>query len=136
LDALGIQLLQNEVCELDGITWVGVDSANEGYAEPVDTMALASGSNPILCLWHEPDFVDLLPPGAALMMSGHSHGGQWRFPWGWTPMHTKGGTRYVDGFYPEASTPLYVSRGVGTTGPPARMGALAEVAILDLYHDG
>lgn len=131
---LGIELLRNQTTEIDGVTWVGVDSGNEGYADPIEAMKGVEEGKPTLCLWHEPDFVDGLPPGAALMLSGHSHGGQWRFPWGWTPMHTKGGTRYVDGFYPEASTPLYVSRGVGTTGPPARMGVLAEVAILELYH--
>jgi len=129
---LGIKLLRNESIEIDGITWVGVDSANEKYADP--DKAMEGQGDTTIAIWHEPDFVDFLPPGAALMLSGHSHGGQWRFPWGWTPMHTKGGTRYVEGFYPEASTPLYVSRGIGTTGPPARLGVLAEVTILELYH--
>lgn len=129
---LGINLLRNESVEVDGITWVGIDSANERYADPDSAM---EGAGEItIALWHEPDYVDFLPAGAALMLSGHSHGGQWRFPWGWTPMHTKGGTRYVEGFYPDASTPLYVSRGIGTTGPPARLGVLPEVAILELYH--
>jgi predicted MPP superfamily phosphohydrolase len=48
-------------------------------------------------------------------------------------MGTKNGEKYVEGFFPDASTPLYVTRGVGTTGPPARMGALAEVSILTLH---
>lgn len=136
-EELGFTLLRNESTSLSGVTWVGVDSGIEGRGRPTIAMEqalVASGEDPIVVLWHEPDFVDMLPPGAALMLSGHSHGGQWRFPWGWTPMHTRGGERYVDGFYPSAPTPLYVTRGIGTTGPPARLGALAEVSILELYH--
>jgi predicted MPP superfamily phosphohydrolase len=129
---LGIVILRNESIEVDGIAWVGIDSANERYADP--GRAGQGIKSPSIAIWHEPDFVDFLPDGVALMLSGHSHGGQWRFPWGWTPMHTKGGSRYVEGFYPEASTPLYVSRGIGTTGPPARLGVLPEVIILELYH--
>lgn len=137
-EELGFQILRNEIVEIDGIIWAGVDSVNEGYADPFATMIAAlrrqnETEEPIVTLWHEPDQVGILPSGSALMLSGHSHGGQWRFPWGWRPMGTKNGSRYVEGFYPDTATPLYVSRGIGTTGPPARLGALAEVTILDLY---
>lgn len=131
----GIHLLRNEHLEHDGICWVGVDSANARRHDPVRAFPPPVREGfPRIAVWHEPDFVDELPDGAALMLSGHSHGGQWQFPWGWTPMHTRGGEKFVDGFYPDARTPLYVSRGIGTTGPPARLGALAEVAILELSH--
>lgn len=139
LSELGITLLRNEATSIDSITYVGVDSGNEKESDPWLALERAweLGDQPMVTVWHEPDFVDSLPPATSLMLSGHSHGGQWRFPWGWAPMHTKGGTRYVDGFYPDALTPLYVTRGVGTTGPPTRLGALAEVSILDLYaQDG
>jgi predicted MPP superfamily phosphohydrolase len=66
------------------------------------------------------------------MMSGHSHGGQFRFPGGYTPMHTDLGRAHPRGFYPDAPTPLYVSRGIGTTGPPSRFNCPPEVAILTL----
>jgi predicted MPP superfamily phosphohydrolase len=132
LNELGIDLLRNEVLSRDGITWAGIDSANALAADPFTTMLSAQGSQPIVALWHEPDPVDFLPEGAALMLSGHSHGGQFRFPWGWTPMHTRNGEKYVHGFFPDAPTPLYVSRGIGTTGPPSRLGALPEVSVLTL----
>ncbi|MEQ1935324.1 MAG: metallophosphoesterase, partial [Fimbriimonadaceae bacterium] len=135
---LGINLLRNEAFEHDGIGWVGVDSANANQHDPlgalIDANQRVSPDSPMITLWHEPDMVDELPDGTALMLAGHSHGGQWQFPWGWTPMSTRNGKKYVSGFYPEARTPLYVSRGIGTTGPPARFGALAEVSILELYH--
>ena len=134
LDDLGITLLRNEVFRKDGIAFAGIDSANALASDPFSTMAQAKGESPIVAIWHEPDLVDVLPDGAALMLSGHSHGGQFRFPWGWTPMHTRNGEIYVEGYYPNAPTPLYVSRGVGTTGPPSRLGALPEVTILELRN--
>lgn len=160
-DCLGIKLLLNEFHIEDGIVWVGIDSANEMECDPFSPMMalsealdcqpnstppgpspLAGTSHPetgegvpglpIIALWHEPDVVDWLPAGAAIMLSGHSHGGQFTFPWGWTPMHTINGERYPRGFYADAQTPLFVTRGIGVTGPPSRLCCPPEVAILEL----
>jgi predicted MPP superfamily phosphohydrolase len=133
---LGIRMLRNEAVELDGITWAGIDSINEFAADPFTVMAKAALNPPVVALWHEPDAVDFLPRGAALMISGHSHGGQFKFPWGWTPMHSRYGEKYVEGFFPDAPTPLYVNRGLSTTGPPARLTVLPEVTILTLVSAG
>ncbi len=139
LDELEIRWLRNETWVHHGIHWIGLDSAVEKRARVPSLEALraveeAAGkeSLPRIALWHEPDAVDALEGSCTLMISGHSHGGQFRFPGGLTPMHTKLGKRYVRGFYPEASTPLYVSRGVGTTGPPSRFLCPPEVSLLSL----
>jgi uncharacterized protein len=133
LNEFGIKLLRNEVVSFDGISWVGIDSETEGRADPYTPMLEQSTrKEPAIVVWHEPDVVERLPRGADLMLSGHSHGGQFTFPWGWTPMHTDLGRRFVRGFYPEAPTPIYVSRGIGTTGPPSRLCCPPEVAILTL----
>ena len=128
---LNIRLLRNEAWTHAGITWVGIDSATENQAEPVTAM-LQAGADPRIAIWHEPDMVDLLPTGCILQLSGHSHGGQFTFPGGFTPMHTKLGEKYVRGFYPEASTPIYVSKGIGTTFLPSRLNCAPEVSILTL----
>jgi hypothetical protein len=130
LDELNIKLLRNESWKHDALTWVGVDSAAVHRANPWRAMQDVTG--PAICLWHEPDLVNFLPEGCSLMLSGHSHGGQFRFPGGYTPMHTNLGRRYPRGFYGDASTPLYVSRGIGTTGPPSRFHCPPEVSILTL----
>ncbi|HSI73661.1 MAG TPA: metallophosphoesterase [Fimbriimonas sp.] len=131
LDDLNIQFLRNEVWVQDGISWVGIDSAVMQRHNPVGTMAEVE-TCPAVCLWHEADLVDELPQGCALQISGHSHGGQFRFPFGITPMHSYLGKKYPRGFYPDAPTPLYVSRGVGTTGPPSRFLCPPEVSLLTL----
>jgi hypothetical protein len=131
LAELGVKLLRNEPWIHDEITWVGIDSGVEGEANPFLAMQLIE-KKPVITLWHEPDMVDYLPEGSALMISGHSHGGQFRFPGGFTPMTTRFGKRYMGGYYPNAPTPLYVSRGIGTTGPPSRFLCPPEVSILTL----
>lgn len=137
-NALDIRVLRNEAWSCAGVTWVGVDSDNAKRADPEKAMASVdpASTEPVVALWHEPDGVGRLPAGAALMISGHSHGGQFTFPWGWTPMHTRNGEIYVRGFYPEAPTPVYVSRGVGTTFFPARLGCPPEVSLLRLIRAG
>lgn len=129
LSQLNVRLLRNAAWTRGGVTWVGVDSARAGRADPV--LAAVEVKGPRIALWHEPDLTHHLPP-MSLQLSGHSHGGQFRFPFGFTPMHSRLGERYVAGYYTDTKTPLYVTRGIGTTGPPSRFLCPPEVTLLTL----
>lgn len=131
-EEFGVTLLRNECLSVDGVNWVGVDSANEGRADPYYAVRQCDPIDPTVVLWHEPDMVDVLPRGPELMLAGHSHGGQFTTPWGWAPMTSRNGKKYLRGLYPNAPVPIYVSRGLGTTGPPARLFCTAEVTLLTL----
>lgn len=132
LDDLGIKLLRNEPWVCEGVEWIGIDSVNARKADPYGAFQKAECKDPLIALWHEPDLVEWLPKGADLMISGHTHGGQFRLPNGWAPIYTENGRRYPDGFFPDAPTPLYVSRGIGTTGPPSRLNCPPEVSLLTI----
>lgn len=137
LEEFDIKLLRNERISLKGIEWIGIDSFNEEQADLPKALGSHAadyhGDQPRIVIWHESDAVDLLPQGAAsLQISGHSHGGQFRFPGGLVPMKSRNGEKYLDGFYPHASTPIFVTRGVGTTGIPSRFLCPPQVAILTL----
>jgi len=88
---------------------------------------------------HCPAFRDAPPlrqPGAAapfrLMLSGHTHGGQVA-PFGRALYRPQGSGRYVSGWYRDADRlPMYVSRGIGTSVVPIRLGAVPEIAAFDL----
>ena len=134
VEQLGFTFLRNQSWVKDDIEWVGLDSANRGNPQVTEAFQ-SSHSLPKIAIWHEPDFVGELPPGCALQISGHSHGGQFILPGGFIPMTTANGKRYIDGFYPEAPTPIYVSRGIGTTGPPSRFNCPPTVGILTLVPD-
>ncbi len=67
----------------------------------------------------------------ALMIAGHTHGGQIRLL-GVAPVRPRGSGRYVSGWYRDARPHLYVSAGLGTSGMHARLGAPPEVAVFDV----
>jgi predicted MPP superfamily phosphohydrolase len=80
---------------------------------------------PRILLCHNPSFFAESAGRVALQLSGHTHGGQvnlgvrpadYILPGGW-----------VAGRYDERGSILYVNRGFGTVGPPARIGAPPEV---------
>ncbi len=73
----------------------------------------------------EPPDPSLLRP--RLMLSRHTHGGQLRFA-GWAPFLPQGSGPYEKGWYHGDGPDLYVSRGLGTSVVPARVGAPPEVA--------
>ncbi len=68
-----------------------------------------------------------------LMLSGHTHGGQVNVL-GWTPVLPRGSGRYVRGWFRDpGQVPLYVSRGIGTSVAPVRLGARPEVAVFTMW---
>jgi predicted MPP superfamily phosphohydrolase len=66
-----------------------------------------------------------------LCLAGHTHGGQVAF-WGWGPIRPEGSGSFHSGFYDLPGCRLFVSRGVGTSILPIRLGAPPEVVVFDL----
>jgi uncharacterized protein len=126
-----MRLLRNEAVDVGGVTIFGLDDGLNNRHRP-DLISSPRNSKSLIALFHEPDYVEHVPEEVSLQLSGHSHGGQVCLPGG-IPIHTpKGSKRYRSGFYPNANSPLYVSRGIGTTGPNWRMFCPPEVSILTL----
>lgn len=132
LNELNIKYLRNSSWDHAGIQWVGVDSANAGQSDPITAFEKINPDEPCITLWHEPDMVEWLPARTDLMLSGHSHGGQFLTPWGKPFTGSRNGRKYLRGFYDLDPNPLYVTSGVGTTGPPSRLFCPPEVVILTL----
>jgi predicted MPP superfamily phosphohydrolase len=124
---LNVTYLVNEVAEVAGVTCLGVDSLVKGEPDPHALLRQTDGGRGALMLWHEPDGVDTLPPGGpSLMLSGHTHGGQVSFlvrPADWFLRHG-----YVMGHYHRGASQIYVNRGFGTAGPPARIATPPEIS--------
>src|SRR5258706_140437 len=84
----------------------------------------------VVLLAHHPDFFAESAPRIDLQLSGHTHGGQ-IMAFGRTPLrHTRHG--YWSGHFTRGAAQLYVGRGVGTSFLPIRIGAPAEIAIVEL----
>ncbi|HSI73662.1 MAG TPA: metallophosphoesterase, partial [Fimbriimonas sp.] len=124
------KLLRNDTFEASGVTVAGVDDAIAGRHR-FDFLH-GRHSKSLLALFHEPDYVREMPEHVSLQLSGHSHGGQICLPNGRAVQTPKGAKIYIKGFYPDARVPIYVTRGVGTTGPDCRLFCLPEVTLLTL----
>ncbi|MFN3683816.1 MAG: metallophosphoesterase [Fimbriimonadaceae bacterium] len=132
--AAGVLLLRNEVAEIGPVAVAGVDDMLYGRGDWACAAAY-SGSRPLLAVVHEPDAVVGAPTNVALQLSGHSHGGQICLPFGHPLRLPPGARRFWRGFHPEATRPLYVTRGVGTTGLDLRLWCPPEVSILTLVAE-
>lgn len=135
----GVELLVNRSVDVahDGRTLLvtGLDDLVLGRPDPAVALAAATRRDHHLVLAHCPAARDALglPPEhpATLVLSGHTHGGQIA-PFGFATWRPAGSGRYVAGWYTDAGgPPLYVSRGVGTSLMPVRIGAVPEMVRID-----
>ena len=137
IEELGMTGLPNTRVELPAFDLAGVNdliAAQRGFEDetgPDLDAALGDRdpSRPVVLLAHQPDvIVPAQDFGIDLQLSGHTHGGQM-----W-PLHIASGLRSVqlDGLERWGEAWLYVTNGAGTNGPPLRLGADAEIAVVTL----
>jgi hypothetical protein len=132
----GVHLLNNEYCLVSGsssrILLVGVDFEAKNISQ---LLASLPSSDLSILLSHRPDVI--LSPGdwrkIDLVLSGHTHGGQLRFPF-FGPLFTKSKLprRYSQGLFSFRYFYLYVSRGIGMTRIPIRFLCPPEITLLKI----
>jgi uncharacterized protein len=134
----GVRVLRNEglAIERDGATlWL---AAIDDTWTRRDDMSRALRNRPPGCtavlLAHDPDrFDEAAAAGVELVLSGHTHGGQIALPFASRALGLAHiAHRYRLGFYRRGRSTLYVHPGLGTTGPPLRLGVAPEVTVLVL----
>jgi predicted MPP superfamily phosphohydrolase len=80
---------------------------------------------PRILLCHNPSYFEESAGEVALQLSGHTHGGQVKLLVNPAEWFVKRG--WVRGSYEYRGSRLYVNRGFGTVGPPARVGSPPEI---------
>jgi uncharacterized protein len=136
---VGVELLVNRSITVDvggaRLTLVGLDDILMGRPDLAKARQDVATGSAEIWIFHEPAFASAAPAGVSaqpiVLLSGHTHGGQIRIPL-LPPVKPEGAGRFLEGWYHDTFAPLYVSRGVGTTGIPARFRCPAELPIFTL----
>lgn len=138
LRAQGVSLLRNESTRIErGDEHIVVTGVEDRYTRRDDIdkalVGLAPGM-PIVALAHDPRHFDpLADGGAGLVLSGHTHWGQLAIPFAVLSLNlARLSYRYHAGRYARGDATLLISPGLGTTGPPLRLGAPPEITIIHL----
>jgi uncharacterized protein len=134
LDAVrqaGIRVLENEKIIVDGLQIVGVHDRDSGNVERFRSIlrnaALDSNVASILVV-HNPHRLPVAEEaGVALQLSGHTHRGQY-FPF--TAIVSRIYGKYAYGLRRFGDLLVYTSCGVGTWGPPMRLGSNPEIVLI------
>jgi predicted MPP superfamily phosphohydrolase len=134
----GVQVLRNSgvALERDGKTLflAGIDDTWTRRDDIDLALRERPPDAPVILLSHDPErFREASTRDIALTLSGHTHGGQIAFPFlsRWVSLsHLT--HHFHQGLYHQGRSALYVHPGLGTTGPPMRLGVAPAVVILTL----
>ena len=115
----------------------GVDDHKRGRPDQAAALRGIPDGAAVVLLSHNPDFAEEHPdPRVGLVLSGHTHGGQVRFPCTnapWAP--TRYGPKYLRGLVQGPASRVFVSCGLGLAGAPVRFNVPPEICLLTLVPE-
>ena len=137
LEHNGIKVLDNEVLQIEvrgqSLWLVGLGDLWTERQQVDETVANVPEGQTMIAMTHNPDIFPNVPQRVPLLLAGHTHGGQVRFPFiGSVVQSSKFGQRYERGHVFENSHHLFVTTGIGTSIVPARFGVTPEIVLLTL----
>jgi predicted MPP superfamily phosphohydrolase len=138
----GVKILQNERIVFEGLQIIGLNhmraddstggmhaSGGPNTIQDVLNKIEIDREQPGLLLHHSPDGIEYAQDhGIDLYLSGHTHGGQ-QFP---VTLINELLFRFNRGLHDYKGTKILVSEGVGTFGPPVRVGTKSELLLIEL----
>jgi predicted MPP superfamily phosphohydrolase len=129
--AAGVRVLTNEKVDADGLQIIGVPyrhATHDGHLKSVLQEIGVDRERASILLVHAPDRPQVAEAeGISLQLSGHTHLGQF-VPWSW--MARRIYRQFVYGLSRIGKMQIYTSSGVGTWGPPLRLGSNPEIVLL------
>jgi predicted MPP superfamily phosphohydrolase len=134
----GIKVLENQVepIQIDGESvWLwGIEDYWKKRRVPLEAFDKIPVKENIIALTHNPDSLLKSPTEISLMLAGHSHGGQFKFPL-YGAIAFVNDPRFMAGEAVVDGKHVFVTTGVGTTGPPVRFRVPPEIAVLRLFAE-
>jgi hypothetical protein len=130
---LGVHFLLNEAAPIRPSVWIaGLDDPTSGKPDLDAALNSIPQGAYVIAAFHSPAFFDTVAGRVPLVLAGHTHGGQVRLPLVpvfWLP---EGSGRFLEGWYAERRSKMYVSRGIGTSFLPMRFLCRPELTIITL----
>lgn len=132
-----VQVLRNRAVPLERngerIWLAGVDDVLAGGNDLERALRGIPAVDAVVLLVHEPDFADQVANYSVdLQLSGHSHGGQVRFPFVGAVYLPTLARKYPLGLRQVGRLQLYTNPGIGTLGIPVRWNCPPEVTLIRL----
>lgn len=135
-ESAGIKVLENEIVpiQINGESvWLwGIEDYWKKRRVPLEAFDKIPVKENIIALTHNPDSLLKSPTEISLMLAGHSHGGQFKFPL-YGAIAFVNDPRFMAGEAVVDGKHVFVTTGVGTTGPPVRFRVPPEIAVLRLF---
>ena len=125
------RILRRDHQTLGELNIIGIDDAREPKTvdQALRDESLIDESRFNVLMYHRPTGVDdAQKRGVDLMLSGHTHGGQF-FPYVWL-LHVF--FKYKQGLNQIGDMVLFVTDGVGLWGPPLRIGSKNALAVIEI----
>jgi predicted MPP superfamily phosphohydrolase len=140
LKAAGCNLLIDQQDRLEHrgskLCLLGVDDLYYGDTDFYKVMGSLPKDLRTIVFSHNPDFIEefaVRQYHMDFMMSGHTHGGQIRFPFIGAPhISSSYGQRYARGLNRKGSMQVYTTRGIGSILLPSRFDCPPEIALYTL----
>lgn len=133
---VGFTVLENETKSFEvnktTVTILGIeDFWKRRKVEVDDVLAKLPSQENVIGITHNPDSFDQTPDSLAILLAGHTHGGQVNIPFIGAPI-TPSKKEYTAGHVIKNGRNLFVTTGVGTSGLPFRFRVPPEIAVITL----
>ncbi len=150
LTAIGVRMIDNDRVFLDansrtlrdappaqGLCLAGLADYGQATIDPARALSGVPVSMPRVVLSHNPDSVEdtrvTRGPRIDLMLSGHLHGGQVKLPIvGVFAFNSRHYAKYIEGLVQAPTCQIIISRGVGMSVLPIRIGVPPELVEITL----
>lgn len=145
LDCKGVRIVRDDeeiyLAGMEELTFFGASVINEktaDYVEKLNILAEKKGERIGILLSHRPEIFDTyVQSGFDIVFTGHAHGGQIRLPFVGGILTPNQGffPEYDAGIFQKGNTNMIISRGLGNSIFPLRIGNRPEIVVCDLVKE-
>ena len=141
MQSYGVKCLSNEVVTItrggEEINVIGLNDENLADATLTNIVAENDSDKFSILLAHEPQYMNYYAGKADLIFSGHAHGGQVRLPFigGMVAPDQGFFPKYTEGEHVAGNSTMIISRGLGNSIIPLRIGNPPEIVCVDLQAE-